>query len=282
MAFDPDRLRAHAFPLTTTSYTARDAILYALGVGLPFGAATEDLTYLLEDRLTVLPTFAVTLATPGMWVKAPALEIDWVRLLHAAQAAEFHTPLPAQAEVVSHTRIKSLHDRGAGKGSICVVERRIVDAANDTLYCTVNQTLMLRGNGGFGGEPAPRVAPPTPPDRAPDHSDNVRISPRAALVYRLSGDVNPLHADPKVARQAGFARPILHGLASYGTLGALVLRRFCGDNPARLAALSLRFAGVVYPGDRLDCDFWQDGDQVLFNARVGDRVVLDQGLARLA
>jgi acyl dehydratase len=282
MAFDPDRLRAHAFPLTRASYTERDAILYALGVGLPFGAATEDLTYLLEDRLTVLPTFAVTLATPGMWVKAPALEIDWVRLLHAAQAAEFHTPLPAQAEVVSHTRIKSLHDRGAGKGSICVVERRIVDAANDTLYCTVNQTLMLRGNGGFGGEPAPRVAPPTPPDRAPDHSDNVRISPRAALVYRLSGDVNPLHADPKVARQAGFARPILHGLASYGTLGALVLRRFCGDNPARLAALSLRFAGVVYPGDRLDCDFWQDGDQVLFNARVGDRVVLDQGLARLA
>ncbi|MFP1644681.1 MaoC/PaaZ C-terminal domain-containing protein [Pontitalea aquivivens] len=282
MAFDPDRLRAHAFPLTRQAYGARDAILYALGVGLPFGAVTEDLTYLLEDRLTVLPTFAVTLATPGMWVKAPELELNWVKLLHSAQAAEFHTPLPAQAEVVSHTCVKSLHDRGAGKGSICVIERRIVDAVNDTLYCTVNQTLMLRGNDGFGSEPAPRVAPPTPPDRAPDHSESVQISPRAALVYRLSGDVNPLHADPEVARKAGFDRPILHGLASYGTMGALVLRRFCGHDPARLAALSLRFAGVVYPGDRLDCDFWQKDDQVLFTARVGDRVVLDQGLARLA
>lgn len=282
MAFDPDRLRAHAFPLTRQAYGARDAILYALGVGLPFGAATEDLSYLLEDRLTVLPTFAVTLATPGMWVKAPELELNWVELLHSAQAAEFHTPLPAQAEVVSHTRVKSLHDRGMGKGSICVIERRIVDAANDTVYCTVNQTLMLRGNDGFGGDPAPRVARPTPPDRAPDHSESVQTSPRAALVYRLSGDVNPLHVDPEVARKAGFDRPILHGLASYGTMGALVLRRFCGHDPARLAALSLRFAGVSYPGDRLDCDFWHEGDHVLFTARVGDRVVLDQGQARLA
>ncbi len=282
MAFDPDRLRAHAFPLTKSRYTARDAILYALGVGLPFGAATEDLSYLLEDRLTVLPTFAVTLATPGMWVKAPELGIDWVKLLHSSQAAEFHKPLPPAAEVVSHTRIKSLHDRGAGKGSICVVERRIVDAENDTLYCTVNQTLMLRGNDGFGGEPAPRPTPDLPPDRAADHRESVQISPRAALVYRLSGDVNPLHADPEVARKAGFDRPILHGLASYGTMGALVLRRFCDGNPARLASLSLRFAGVVYPGDRLDCEFWRVGDRVFFTARVQDRVVLDQGLATIS
>lgn len=282
MAFDPDRLRAHAFPLTRQAYTARDAILYALGVGLPFGAAEPDLPYLLEDRLTVLPTFAVTLATPGMWVKAPELGIDWVRLLHSAQSAEFHTPLPASAEVVSHTRVKSLHDRGAGKGSICVVERRIVDAADQSPYCTVNQTLMLRGNDGFGGDPAPRPVPDLPPDRAADHSESVQISARAALVYRLSGDVNPLHADPEVARKAGFDGPILHGLASYGTMGALVLRRFCGGDPARLAALSLRFASVVYPGDRLDCDFWQVGDGVLFTAKVGDRVVLDQGVAKLA
>lgn len=281
MAFDPDRLRAHAFALTRQGYTERDAILYALGVGLPFGSATEDLAYLLEDRLTVLPTFAVTLATPGMWVKAPDLGIDWVKLLHSAQAAWFHAPLPPMAEVVSHTRIKSLHDRGAGKGSICVVERRIVDAADETHYCTVNQTLMLRGNDGFGGDPAPRPTPDLPPDRAADHRETVHLSPRAALVYRLSGDVNPLHADPEVARKAGFDRPILHGLASYGTMGALVLRRFCDGDPARLASLSLRFAGVVYPGDRLDCDFWQVGSKVLFTARVGDRVVLDQGLAEL-
>lgn len=280
MDFDPQRLSTHAFPLTRQTYTARDAILYALGVGLPFGG-DGDLRYLLEDRLTVLPTFAVTLATPGMWIKTPELGINWVKLLHAAQAAEFHAPLPPSAEVVSHARIKSLHDRGRGKGSICVVERRIVDAATGTLYCTVNQTLMLRGNDGFGGEPAPRLAPPTPPARPADHSEAVQISPRAALIYRLSGDVNPLHSEPEVARKAGFDRPILHGLASYGTLGALVLRRFCGGDPARLSTLSLRFAGVIYPGDRLDCDFWQEGDTVLFTARVGDKVVLDQGKAQL-
>ncbi|MGE0232146.1 MAG: MaoC family dehydratase N-terminal domain-containing protein, partial [Flavobacteriaceae bacterium] len=142
MAFDPDRLKTWSFPDIRHRYTARDAIIYALGVGLPLTPGdSEDLSFLLEDRLKVVPTFAVTLASPGMWVRAPELGIDWVKLLHAGQAASFESALPAEAEVVGKARIKSLHDRGPDKGAICVVERRIEDAVSGTLYCTIDQTI---------------------------------------------------------------------------------------------------------------------------------------------
>ncbi|MCC0054536.1 MAG: MaoC family dehydratase N-terminal domain-containing protein [Rhodobiaceae bacterium] len=282
MAFDPEKLKNWSFPDIRHRYTARDAIIYALGVGLPLTQGdSEDLNFLLEDRLKVVPTFAVTLASPGMWVRTPELGIDWVKLLHAGQAASFETPLPAEAEVIGKARIKSLHDRGPEKGAICVVERRIEDAVSGTLYCTIDQTVIMRGNGGFGGDAPPKDAKPTPPDRAADLVETVNLSPRAALIYRLSGDVNPLHADYEVARKAGFDRPIMHGLGSYGTTGALIVMRFCDGDPARLKDLSLRFSGVIYPGDEIVFSFWKEGSDVLFEAVVGDRKVLDQGKARI-
>ncbi|MFN3293405.1 MAG: MaoC/PaaZ C-terminal domain-containing protein [Gemmobacter sp.] len=279
-AFDPDRLRAWAFALQSQTYDARDAIIYALGVGLPLTPGdSPDLGYLLEDGLKVLPSFAVTLASPGMWVRDPALGIDWVKILHMAQAATFHATLPPGARITSQPRIKSLHDRGAGKGAVCVLERDITDAETGTRYCTVDQTILLRGNDGFGGPAAPAAERVTMPDRAPDAVVRVTTSGRAALIYRLSGDLNPLHADYAVARRAGFDRPILHGLASYGTAAAVVLRAFGGDDPARMTSLALRFSGVVYPGDTLRFDLWQDGGCVLFEAHAGERKVLDQGVA---
>jgi acyl dehydratase len=281
MAFEARRLLDWTFEPVRQSYRERDAILYALGVGLPDDPLNaNELEFLLEDRLKVLPTFAVTLATPGMWVKAPALEIDWMRLLHAAQAATFHRQLPPTAEIVGHARIKSVYDRGREKGAVVVVERRILDASSEAPYCTIEQTLILRGNGGFGGEAPPRVDSPKPPPREPDRRSVALISARAALIYRLSGDLNPLHADPLIAKKAGFERPILHGLASYGIAGAQVLKAFGGNDPARLRSLSMRFAGVVMPGDRLDFSFWQDGATIIFEARAGNRTVLDQGIAR--
>lgn len=282
-AFDPARLRGWAFAAQAQSYEARDAILYALGVGLPLTPGDgPDLGWLLEGGAKVLPSFAVTLASPGMWVKDPALGIDWVKLLHMAQAATFHAPLPPAARVTSQPRIKSLHDRGAGKGAVCVLERDITDADTGIRYCTVDQTILLRGNDGFGGPasaPAERVAMP---DRAPDAVVNVATSPRAALIYRLSGDLNPLHTDYAVAQRAGFDMPILHGLASYGTAAAVVLRAFGADDPARLTALACRFSGVVFPGDTLRFDLWHDGSRVLFEAHAGNRKVLDQGVAGVA
>lgn len=282
-SFDPERLRGWAFPAQEQTYDTRDSILYALGVGLPLTSGDgPDLGYLLEDGLKVLPSFAVTLASPGMWVRDPRLGIDWVRLLHMAQAARFHAPLPPAARVTSRPRIKALHDRGAGKGAVCVLERDITDAETGTLYCTLDQTILLRGNDGFGGPAAPPPARLAMPDRAPDAVVSVTTSARAALVYRLSGDLNPLHTDHVVARRAGFDRPILHGLASYGTAAAVVLRSFCDDDPARLAGLDCRFSGVVFPGDTLRFDLWRDGACVVFQAHADGRKVLDQGVAALA
>ncbi|MBL8589895.1 MAG: MaoC family dehydratase, partial [Methylobacteriaceae bacterium] len=168
------------------------------------------------------------------------------------------------------------------KGAICVLRREVRDTTDGTLYCEIDQTVALRGEGGFGGEPLPRTARPEPPARAPDRVERVTTSSRAALIYRLSGDLNPLHADYAVARRAGYDRPILHGLASYGAVCAVLLRAFCDSDPARLKSLGLRFAGVVMPGDRLDIACWRDADRILFEARVDGRVVLDQGVAQVA
>ncbi|TDP43961.1 MaoC/PaaZ C-terminal domain-containing protein [Zavarzinia compransoris] len=282
MGFSAETLLGWVFPFQRQSYVPRDAILYALGLGLgrdPLDAA--DLGFLLEDRLKVLPTFGVTLATLGMWVKEPALGIDWVRLVHSAQAATFHAPLPAAADVTAEARIVSVQDRGEGKGAVVVLQRVIRDARTGAPYCTLRQTLLLRGNGGFGGPPATRDETPPVPARAPDVTIDVQTSPRAALIYRLSGDWNPLHADPAVAARAGFERPILHGLASYGIAGRAVLSAFCRDDPAGLRHLAMRFSGIVIPGDTLNFRLWRQGQDIHFNARIGDRLVLDQGFAQL-
>jgi acyl dehydratase len=281
MAIDPARLKAYAFPEIAHDYVERDAILYALGLGLGDDpTASGDLDHLLETRLKVLPTMAVTLSSPGMWVRDPALGIDWVRLVHSAQEAEFLAPLPPRGKVIGSARIADLFDRGADRGAVIVVERKIRDAESGLLYCVLRQTLLARGDGGFGGEPPPAEPGAAPPARGPDSSVRLPVSRRAALIYRLSGDWNPLHADPEVARAAGFPRPILHGLASYGMAGVAICRAL-GEPMENLRALSLRFANVVYPGDPLEFAIWRDNDNVTFEARVENKIVLNRGRALL-
>ena len=200
MAFDPAALLAHEFPEIRQTYAARDAILYALGIGLGEDPLNPlDLRFLLETDLSVLPTMAVTLCTPGMWVREPKLGINVTKLVHAAQAAKFHNPLPPTANVVATARIASLADRGEGKGAMVVLERNISNADTGVPYCTLEQTLLLRADGGFGGQPQAKTAPVAPPDRAPDEVVSFATSARAALIYRLSGYWNPLHYDPAVA-----------------------------------------------------------------------------------
>lgn len=282
MAFDPQRLLDWDFGEKSHAYAARDAIVYALGVGLPLAQGdSSDLDFLLEDRLRVLPSFAVTLATPGMWPREPALEIAWEKVLHMAHAAEFHAPLPPQARVASRARVDAIYDRGPDKGAVCLLTRDLRDADTGTLYSTIVQTVALRGEGGFGGAPLPSVARPTMPDRAPDIEITVPTSPRSALIYRLSGDLNPIHADYPAAHRAGFERPILHGLASYGTACAVIVQKFCGGDPVRMKSLDLRFCGIVMPGDRLEFSCWREADRVVFEARVGARKVMDQGVSRI-
>lgn len=280
MTFAPDALLNHNFGQTRQHYNARDAILYALGIGLgqdPCNA--DDLPFMTETSLSVLPSFAVTLASPGMWIRDPKFGVDFGKLVHFEQMAWFSAPLPAEADIVGDGKIVALADRGDGKGAVLVLERTINDAHTAVQYCRLHQSLLLRGNGGFGGSPPP-VAQTLIPDRPPDATADFPISTRAALIYRLSGDWNPLHLDPAFAKAAGFARPILQGLASYGVAGVCVSRAMA-KNPVDVTQLGCRFSGVVFPGDSLTFEIWSHAnDTAFFQAFVGDRKVLDQGIIR--
>jgi acyl dehydratase len=275
---DPAAILAHDFGAPTQSYVARDAILYALGLGLGHDPLDpQELRFLDERALAVLPSFAVTLCSPGMWIRAPELGVDFARLVHAAQSAEFLNPLPATAQVIGSARVTSLADRGEGKGAVLVLERTVRDCGDGTIYCRLEQTLLLRGDGGFGGSPPP---PPVSvmPQGEPDHIERIVTSPRSALIYRLSGDWNPLHLDPAIAAKAGFERPILQGLASYGMAGAAVSRALARD-PVSVCRLACRFSGVVLPRDKLEFRIWHESsDAARFQAFVGARKVLDEGL----
>jgi acyl dehydratase len=274
---DSQAIFAYDFGAPEQSYAARDAILYALGVGLgqdPLDRA--DIAFLDERELSLLPSFAVTLCSPGMWIREPRLGADFGKLVHSAQLAEFFTPLPPAARVRGSAKVLSLTDRGEGKGAVLVLERHIADAESGSLYCRLEQTLLLRGDGGFGGEPTPRNTTPFP-DRPADATCRFATSPRAALIYRLSGDWNPLHLDPGAAALAGFSRPILHGLASYGIAGVAASRALC-RSPVHVRSLACSFAGIVMPGDELQFNLWAEGaNRALFTAHVGERKVLDGG-----
>lgn len=297
MAINYQYLKARAFAPVHQHYTERDTSLYALSLGLgtdPLNAAA--LPYVYEGTpggLRTLPTQAVVLGYPGFWARESDTGIDWVRLVHGEQRMRWHRPLPASGEVRGLSRITHLTDKGEGKGAVLVTERRLENAAGE-LLASMEQVTMLRGDGGYSqagaGQPSdvPLTAlTPTPDDRAPDYTDTQTIRPEAALLYRLMGDYNPLHADPAVARQAGFARPILHGLASYGLVAWAVMRQCADGEPARLKALDIRFAAPVYPGDTLVKEIWRTPGapgQVQVRARVpeqNNKVVLSHGYAEL-
>ena len=274
---DAAAIRAYDFGSVEQSYTRRDAILYALGVGLGSDPCDpDDLRFLDERALALLPTFAVTLCSPGQWVRKPSLGVDFTRLVHLAQSADFFAPPPPEAEVRGTAEVVSLTDRGEGRGAVLVLDRAIRDAVSGEHYCRLRQTLLLRGDGGFGGEPAPRE-PRFAPEQAASVTYCYPTSKRAALIYRLSGDWNPLHLDPAVAGEAGFPRPILHGLASYAIAGVAVSRA-CGRDPVGVAQLACKFSGIVLPGDELVFEIWPDGVAAArFRAKTGDRIVLDDG-----
>ncbi|WP_221793844.1 MaoC/PaaZ C-terminal domain-containing protein [Aquisediminimonas sediminicola] len=280
MMINPDAILSHDFGEQRQHYDARDAILYALGIGLGVDPCDpQQLAFLDERALSVLPSFAVTLGSPGMWMTRPEFGIDVVRLVHAEQRAWFEQPLPPVGDIMAEARVVSLSDRGEGKGAVLVLERQIRDSNSGATWCRLHQTLLLRGNGGFGGPAAP-MQPSVIPDRPPEMLSSFATSPRAALIYRLSGDWNPLHLDPAIATKAGFAKPILHGLASYGIAGWVVSHAAKRDVTA-ISELGCRFSGIVLPGDTLDFHIWsQDPDAANFQAYVGDRKVIDQGVIR--
>ena len=185
--------------------------------------------------------------------------------------------------MTGRTRVTDIIDKGAEKGSLLFSERVVKDVETGEKLATLTGTTVLRGDGGFGGSAKQAPAPHRIPERAPDAVCDLSTASNAALIYRLSGDYNPLHADPEVARAAGFPRPILHGLCSLGVAGHALLKTVAGYDPARFKSMRLRFTAPVFPGETIRTEMWIDGAQVSFRARLRERevVVLDNGLAEI-
>ncbi|PHP67766.1 3-alpha,7-alpha,12-alpha-trihydroxy-5-beta-cholest-24-enoyl-CoA hydratase [Zhengella mangrovi] len=273
-----DDLMSFEFPEFEQTYTQRDTMLYALGVGAGCDPLDPlDLRLAFEKDLVAIPAMAVTLAYPGFWYRDLDPGLDFLRTVHGSERFVIHDTLPLAATVTARPRIVAIHDKGPGRGSLVVSERDIADKATGKLLATVTQTAFCRGDGGLGGPILPAPAPLAVPDRGPDSTTRLPISPQAALIYRLSGDYNPLHVDPDFARAAGFDRPILHGLSTYGHI-CRALMRLADPDENRIVTMDCRFTGPVFPGETLSLSIWQEGPTVHFRADVGDRRVIDNGL----
>lgn len=292
MPLDPERLLHWPIPEVRGTLTRRDAMLYALSVGIGQDPLDEgSLAFLDERRLVALPSLAVVLGYPGFWLGDPATGVDAVRLVHGEQSLTLHRPLPVEGVIVGRSRVTRLLDRGEGRGAILYSERVIL-GEDGTEYATLGSSTFLRGDGGFargrwegdprwGGEtPRPHPEPPGPPGTVLD----LATRPEAALLYRLNGDLNPLHSDPAVARRAGFERPILHGLCTFGVVCHALVRALCGGDPARLGAMAARFSAPVFPGETIRTELWEEAGGAAFRARVVERdlVVVSNGRFRFA
>jgi len=279
MAIDPHYLLSRPFAPVEHAYAPRDSILYALGIGL--GADPLDagqLAYVYEGApggQRAVPTQINILGYTGFWADQPDTGIAWRKLVHAEQAIVLHRPLAASGRVIGDNKVVGLHDKGADKGALMVQERRVTDAHSGALLATVSQTVMLRGDGGFGGSFGQALLPPHAiPDRAPDAVCDLATLTQAALLYRLNGDLNPLHADPAVASAAGFSRPILHGLATMGVAMHVVLKTLLGYDAGSVRGMRVRFTAPVLPGDTLRTELWRDGNVVSLRTTALERAVI--------
>jgi acyl dehydratase len=273
MALDPERLLAMPPIEVRGTITKRDTILYALGLG------AEELRFVYEDGLLTLPTMAVVMGYPGFVWRDPAYGVDWRKLLHGESSLELHAPLPTEGEITGVTTFGPIFDKGAEKGAVVYQQRRLYGPRGDHL-ATLGAALFMRGDGGFGGMSEGQPKPHPVPDRLPDLTRDIATTENQALIYRLSGDLNPLHIDPAVATAAGFPRPILHGLCTYGIAGRAVLALLCDNDPARLKRLDVRFSSPVFPGETIRTDVWKEADgRAAFRCTVVERevVVLNNG-----
>jgi acyl dehydratase len=286
---DYEKTKAWRSGPVSHSYTTRDTILYALGIG--YGADPLDpreLRYVYEKELATVPTMASVLASPGFWMRdRKELGIDFLKLVHGEQSVTVHAPLPAQATLVGESRVTRIVDKGESKGAVVHIEKALTDDASGILHATVEMVLFLRGDGGFSkdGGDAPAPASTAAPDAPPDWRVELPTRADAALLYRLSGDLNPLHADPAVAAKAGFPKPILHGLATYGNACRGLIARCCDHDAARLQSIRARLSAPVYPGETLVLEGWRlDGEELAFSASVKERgvQVLANGRALIA
>ena len=276
MPLNPDAVGSTSDPVEI-SWTSKDALLYAVGVG----AGTNELAFTTENTKDtpqrVLPTMPVVLGGGGAAMGRigtfnPAL------LVHGQQSVTLHRELPADGKATAVGKVAAMYDKG--KAAVVVFETNATGEDGQPLF-TTTMSAFIRGEGGWGGDRGPSGPQNEPPERAPDHQVTYQTSPDQALVYRLSGDRNPLHSDPSFAAMGGFDRPILHGLCTYGFTGRALLHTLAGSDPSRFHHIEGRFSSPVIPGEALTISMWEIGNgEAVFTTAVGDRTVIDQGLVR--
>jgi acyl dehydratase len=279
MALDRTALGREAGP-AEVSWTSRDVLLYAIGVGAGQDDALRELAFTTENSLDVvqrvLPSYAVVIVQ-NAGLRPDLGDIDRSRVLHAEQSFELHRPLPVEGRARVSNRVSAIEDKGSG--ALVRSEARAVDAITGELLFTTASAVFIRGEGGFGGERKSGAAPDPMPERAPDTVLSAGTRQDQALLYRLSGDRNPLHSDPAFAAKGGFPRPILHGMCTYGISGRLLLNAFCCGVPARLRSLSARFTKPVLPGETLSVHAWREARCVRFRTlNEAGETVIDHGL----
>lgn len=279
---DYETLRHFPIPSVTHHLTKRDAAFYALSIGLgqdpldPRHLRFVDYTKALET----LPSMATVLAHPGFWLADPATGVDATRVVLGEQRIDIRMPLPSEGDVIGRTRVTEVVDKGPGKNALLYSEKEIIEVRSGKTVAVTTATTVLRGQGGFGGPTAPEPTVHALPQRSPDVSIDAVTRPEQALYYRMNGDDNPLHADPEVAARAGFPRPILHGLCTFGIVCHALIHALAQCDPGALSQVAARFSQPVFPGETIRTEIWDDGS---FRARALERdvIVVSNGKASI-
>ncbi len=284
---DFHKLKAWDFPVRKERYAANDVRLYALGLNV--GQDPMDprqLRHVAAEPPVTLMTMAAVMCRVGGWMRAPETGITYEKIVVGGVSLRAHRPLPCEGEVIGTHKVLSIEDKGASRGAIVTVRRTIQDADSGDVLAEFDQATFCRADGGFSngdGTSDASVATAITPDRTADHIFEHATQPQQALIYRLTGDMNPLHSDPDVARRAGFERPILHGLATFGIAGWSLISALMPDQPDALRALGCRMSAPVFPGDKLITHIWhREGDEDFqFETFVGERKVLSHGFGSI-
>jgi len=253
------------------SWTDRETMLYALGVGMGADPMNEqELPFVYERNLKAMPTLASVVA----WGAGPGnTNINYLMVVDGERTITFHKPMPGSGNIVAESRVLGAWDKGKDKGAVITNETVLREKSSGEKLVTLVGSTFARGDGGFGGPTEGQPAPHEVPKRAPDKTVDLATLPGQALIYRLSGDRNPLHSDPEVAKRAGFPRPILHGMCTYGISCRAVLQTYAEYDPTRFKSHGARFSSPVFPGETISVDLWKDGNIISFEARVKSRNV---------
>ena len=277
MLLSYEELLAYDIPAVEQHYTVRDTQLYALSVGMGQDPLDIDALHFVDEQYgpRVLPSMAVVLGYPGFWLNTPGIGADTVRLLHGEQGVELFEPLPAAGRVSGKTRVTEAVDKGE-KGLLLYSEKLLSDMDTGRTLARTYATHFLRGDGGMRGAPTQSRPVHQIPEQPADAQLRIATRPEQALLYRLNGDYNPLHSDPEIAQKAGYERPILHGLCTYGIVTQAIQKHLARQGSESLKSLSLRFSAAIFPGETLEIDVWDSGS---VRARVAERevVVIDNG-----